>query len=205
MELPWESLSWSSRESRGNQNDSRSVSLMSISSRKTVLVINQHGENRGDEAAMRAMIGEIEKALDGARFTIIVQFQDTSLQLPFSEDVTLLHMKMPYSHFLGLVIHAGLRRIGLQLGFLLTESTRQIIRAYEHADIVLSAPGGPYFGDIYHNHEIVHWFYVWMAHVHERPLFLYAPSAGPFKIGWLNAVRRYLFRKFDTLCVREEI
>ncbi len=172
---------------------------------KNVLIVNQHGENRGDEAAMRAMLDGLETALGGARYTLIVQFQDTALQLPFREEVTLLHMKMPYSHFLGLVLYAGFRRLGLRLSVLLTADTRRIIRSYEQADMVMSAPGGPYFGDIYYRHEIVHWFYVWLACLYKKPLFLYAPSAGPFRIRWLNAVRRRLFRKFDVLCVREEI
>ena len=154
---------------------------------------------------MRAMIDGLEKALGGARYTVIVQFQDTSLNLSFREDVTFLHMKMPYTHFLGLVLYAALRRIGVSLPFMLTRETSRIIRSYENADIVLSAPGGPYFGDIYYRHELVHWFYVWLASLYDKPLFLYAPSAGPFHIRWLNTVRRYLFRKFDTLAVREDI
>ena len=154
---------------------------------------------------MRAMIDGLERTLGGARYTLIVQFQDTSLQLPFKEDVTLLHMKMPYSHFLGLVLYSVFRWLGLRVPFLLSDDTGKIIRSYEQADMVMSAPGGPYFGDIYHRHEIVHWFYVWLAHVYRKPLFLYAPSAGPFRIRWLNAIRRYLYRKFDVLCVREEI
>ena len=180
-------------------------SRMSNASKKYVLVINQHGENRGDEAAMRAMISGLDKALGGAQFRVIVQFQDTSLELPFNENVMLLHMKMPYSHFLGLVLYAAFRRLGLKLTFMLSRETKNIIRSYENADIVISAPGGPYFGDIYYRHELVHWFYVWMTGLYRKPLFLYAPSAGPFRIGWLNAVRRYLFKTFDTLCVREEI
>ena len=178
---------------------------MSHRPEKSILVINQHGENRGDEAAMRAMIAELKKALGRARFTVIVQFQDTSLRLSFSENVTLLHMKMRYSHFLGLVLYAAFDRIGFKFNLLLAKGTSRIIRSYEEADIVLSAPGGPYFGDIYYKHEIIHWFYVWLAKLYGKPLFLYAPSTGPFHIRWLNVVRRYLFRKFDTLCVREEI
>lgn len=154
---------------------------------------------------MRAMLDGLETVLGNAGFTLIVQFQDTSLEIPFKEDVTTLHMKMPYSHFLGLVLYSGFRLSGLRFPFLLTANTRRIVLAYEHADIVISAPGGPYFGDIYYKHEIVHWFYVWLACLYKKPLFLYAPSAGPFNKRLLNIVRKYLFRKFDVLCVREEI
>ncbi|MEL7045469.1 MAG: polysaccharide pyruvyl transferase family protein [Pseudomonadota bacterium] len=173
--------------------------------RAEILIVNQHGENRGDEAAMRAMIEGLDQTLGGARFTVVVQFQNTSLTLPFDEDVTLLQMKMSYLHFLGLVVYAMLRRVGISLRFLLAGEARRIIGAYETADLVLSAPGGPYFGDIYANHEIVHWFYIWLGRIYARPMLLYATSAGPFEIRWLNRVRRHLYRAFRVLCVRENI
>lgn len=176
-----------------------------MNDRPHVLIVNQHGENRGDESAMRAMIDGLETGLGPARYTIVVQFRDTNLAVPFRESVTLLHLRMPLMEMAGLFAYGALRRLGLSLRLLLTARTRPIVAAYESADLVLSAPGGPYFGDIYADHEIVHWFYVWLATVYRKPLFLYAPSAGPFRIRWLNLVRRHLFRRFDVLCVREAI
>ena len=178
---------------------------MNDSDRPHVLIVNQHGENRGDESAMRAMIDGLESALGPARYTIVVQFRDTSLVVPFRESVTLLHLRMPLIEMAGLFAFGALRCIGISLRMLLTSRTRRIVAAYESADLVISAPGGPYFGDIYADHEIVHWFYVWLATVYRKKLFLYAPSAGPFRIGWLNLVRRRLFPRFDVLCVREAI
>lgn len=172
---------------------------------KNILIINQHGENRGDEAAMRAMLAGLENNTHETRFTIIAQFRDVSLNLAFKENVKLLHMKMAPHHFLGLVFHAFLKAFSLDLPFLLDNGCKAIIEAYQSADIVISAPGGPYFGDIYSGHELVHWFYVWLAKLHGKALFLYAPSAGPFNIKLLNPIRRHLYRQFDTLTVREEL
>jgi polysaccharide pyruvyl transferase WcaK-like protein len=169
------------------------------------LIVNQHGENRGDESAMRAMIDGLEQALGPARYTAVVQYRDTSLTVPFRESVTLLQLRMPLPEMAGLFAFGALRRLGIAMRSLLSARTRPIVEAYERADMVISAPGGPYFGDIYADHEIVHWFYVWLATVYRKPLFLYAPSVGPFAIRWLNPVRRRLFRRFDVLCVREGI
>lgn len=175
-------------------------------SRKHILVINQHGENRGDESALRAMLYSIEQKLGGnVKFTIIVQFQDTSLQLPFDRNVKQLHMKMPLIQFGLMVIYTLFRSVKINCLFLLTKDTKDIIQAYESCDVVVSAPGGPYFGDIYAKHEIVHWYYVWLGMLFRKPLFLYAPSAGPFTGKILNIVRRYFFSKFDVICLREEI
>jgi colanic acid/amylovoran biosynthesis protein len=175
-------------------------------SNKHILIINQHGENRGDESALRAMIYGIEKRLGkDVKYTIIVQFQDTSLQLPFSEDVTQIHMKMPLFQFGLLVLYTFLRCAKINCLFLLNTETRKIIKAYEDCDIVVSAPGGPYFGDLYSKHEIVHWYYVWLGKLFRKPLFLYAPSAGPFTGKIFNVIRRYFFSKFEVICLREGI
>jgi polysaccharide pyruvyl transferase WcaK-like protein len=172
---------------------------------KRVLIVNQHGENRGDEAAMRAMIKGLEKELGDVKITIVAQFQDTDLRLSFKQDVELLHMKMPHSHLLGLLLYSVGRLFKASIPFLLSSETKKIIESSKLADLVVSAPGGPYFGDIYYQHELLHWFYVFLACLYKKPLFLYAPSAGPFNIKPMNVVRKCLFKEFDVLCVREEI
>jgi colanic acid/amylovoran biosynthesis protein len=172
---------------------------------KRVLITNQHGENRGDESALRALLDGLSSRFDNISFTVIAQLQDTSLEMNFKEDVSLLHMKMSVLSFLGLVIYAFFQKIGLSLPILLDQNTGKIIAAYKTCDVVVSAPGGPYFGDIYSNHEIVHWFYIWLGRLYKKPLFLYAPSAGPFEIKWLNYIRKHFYSKFDVLSLREDI
>jgi polysaccharide pyruvyl transferase WcaK-like protein len=44
---------------------------------------------------------------------------------------------------------------------------------------------------------------VWLGHLHGKPLFLYATSAGPFENRLLNPFRRWLYRRLDVVCVRE--
>jgi polysaccharide pyruvyl transferase WcaK-like protein len=51
----------------------------------------------------------------------------------------------------------------------------------------------------------VHWFYVWLARILERPVFLYAPSVGPFRNVLLNPIRRRGFRWFDAVAVRDGV
>lgn len=172
---------------------------------KHLLIINQHGENRGDEAAMRAMIARFEEELGEVRFTVLYQFRDRSLRIPFGDNVTDLPIVLPPADYLTAALFSLGNVARLDLKPLMTGTMQQIIAAYESADMVISAPGGPYFGDIYISHEIVHWWYVWLAARYNKPLYLYAPSAGPFKNKLMNQVRRRLYRKFDTLVTREEI
>ena len=64
---------------------------------------------------------------------------------------------------------------------------------------------GHIFGDIYAGHEALHWWFILLGHLYRKPLFLYATSAGPFKNGMLNPLRRWLYPKFVQLVTREEL
>lgn len=172
--------------------------------RKRVLIINQHGENRGDEAAMRAMIRGLDLELGGGvQFDVAVQFRDRSLVIPFQQSVQLHHMVMPIGQIALLVIYTIGLAAGIDARFLLSPQARAIVASARDADLVISAPGGPYFGDIYASHEPLHWLYVWLGKLSGKPLLLYAPSVGPFRKRAHNWFRRRVFKMFDGLCVRE--
>ena len=170
-----------------------------------ILIINQHGNNRGDEAAMRAMLRSLTERLPDPQFSVLHQFRGRRLVVELDEPVEELALILSPFESLRLAVFAAGRWLGLPLFWVLGEEGRFIIRAYASADLVISAPGGPYFWDIYWSHELVHWFYVVLAVLYQCPLFLYAPSAGPFRIRWLNPIRRVLYQRFDKLCVREDL
>lgn len=173
-------------------------------SRKRIVVVNQHGENRGDEAAMRAMVRGLNAALGGdVDFDIVFQCRDRSLVISFELPVRVHHMVMPIYDIALLTLYAVVKTTGLEAGFLLTAGTREIVAAISRADLLVSAPGGPYFGDIYSLHEPVHWLYVWLGRLYDKPCFLYAPSVGPFKKVGHNWFRRKVFGMFNDICVRE--
>lgn len=171
---------------------------------KHILIVNQHGENRGDEAAMRAMLARFKEELGEVRFTLLYQFRDRQLRLAFNEGVEDLPIVLPVLSYLSLLAFTVGKVLGLSLTFVLSPTMRKIIAAYERTDLVVSAPGGPYFGDIYANHEIFHWWYVWLGRLFRKPVFLYATSAGPFRNRLLNPIRKTMYRKFAQIVVREE-
>jgi len=168
------------------------------------LVINQHGDNRGDEAAMRGMVAALRRRVPSSTFTVLHQFAAPASAIEL-DGVDYLPLRVSVLEAVQLSVWAGLKRLRLRADKCLGPVGRQIVAAYERADIVISAPGGPYFGDLYVNHEIVHWFYTWMAVLLRTPLCLYQPSAGPFRNRALNLVRRRGLKWFAQLSVREEI
>jgi colanic acid/amylovoran biosynthesis protein len=170
-----------------------------------VLVVNQHGDNRGDEAALLAMCSGIEAELGPTHFTVIHQFNNAAAGPMLRPDAQWITLKLPVGEAIRLMAYLALRVFRLRPQFLLGSLGQKTIHAYETADVVVSAPGGPYFGDLYIGHEAVHWLYVWIAKLHRVPAMLYATSAGPFHKKWANPFRRYTYRCFSRLYVREEI
>jgi polysaccharide pyruvyl transferase WcaK-like protein len=170
-----------------------------------VLVVNQHGDNRGDEAALLAMCSGIEAELGPTQFTVIHQFNNAAAGPMLRPDAQWITLKLPVGEAIRFVVYLTLRIFRLRPQFLLGSLGKKTIHAYETADVVVSAPGGPYFGDLYIGHEAVHWLYVWIAKLHRVPAMLYATSAGPFHKKWANRFRRYTYRCFSRLFVREEI
>ena len=170
-----------------------------------VLVVNQHGDNRGDEAALLAMCSGIEAELGPTQFTVIHQFNNAAAGPMLRPDAQWITLKLPVGEGIRFVVYLALRVFRLRPQFLLGSLGQKTIHAYETADVVVSAPGGPYFGDLYIGHEAVHWLYVWIAKLHRVPAMLYATSAGPFHKKWANPFRRYTYRCFSRLFVREEI
>jgi len=174
--------------------------------RPHILIINQHGENRGDESAMRAMIRSLYERIPTASFTVVAQLRDRHLKIPFKNiEVEVRNMLMGADELIRLAIYTVLKFVRIEMDFILGQEGKSIVRAYRASQIVISAPGGPYFGDIYWHHEALHWLFVWLGYLHKKRILLYSPSVGPFNIGILRVIRRYLFKFFAVLCVREKI
>ncbi len=171
-----------------------------------VLVVNQHGDNRGDEAAMTAMLDALADRLDPVRFTVLHQFNDPEASsVATGHDVQFIPLAPRGFAFPRLVTGVALRFLHLPWRGVAGPVGRGVLDAYASADLVVSAPGGPYLGDIYAWHEPLHWFYIVLGWLFRRPLFLYASSAGPFEKRWMNPARRFVVRRFAKLAVREDV
>jgi polysaccharide pyruvyl transferase WcaK-like protein len=151
------------------------------------------------------MCSGIEAELGPTQFTVIHQFNNAAAGPMLQPDAQWITLKLPVGEAIRFVVYLTLRIFRLRPQFLLGPLGKKTIHAYETADVVVSAPGGPYFGDLYIGHEAVHWLYVWIAKLHRVPAMLYATSAGPFHKKWANPFRRYTYRCFSRLFVREEI
>lgn len=177
---------------------------MTTGTAKRVLIINQHGDNRGDEAAMRAMIRAIDARFPGSSFIVLIQVRDLPAAMTTPE-VEFQSIYLSLVEAARLATYATLATFGIRVPALLSDAAAAMVEAYRTADVVITAPGGPYFGDFYVDHELVHWFHVYLARLHATPVFQYAPSCGPFRIRPMNWLRRRAYRWMGVLVVREEV
>lgn len=171
-----------------------------------VLVLNQHGNNRGDESALRAMLAGIENQSElPVAFTVLHQFAEADVDLDVPQRTRWISLVPSFWEAARMAVFVASVLIGVRWRAVLGRWGRSVVDACREADIAVSAPGGPYFGDLYAGHELLHWFYVWLADRFGTPLMLYAPSVGPFDSQLLNPLRRRLFQRFRALTVRESI
>lgn len=173
---------------------------------KHLLIVNQHGDNRGDEAAMLGMFDVLCAQVGAASFTVLHQFQDPDESAKDGgHDVRFIALYPGIVPLLRLALGVLLWRTHLPWKGVAGAFGRDVIDAYRRADLVVSAPGGPYFGDIYADHEPLHWAYVVLGRVFGRPTMLYATSLGPFHLRYRNPARRFVLRGFTRLVVRESV
>lgn len=170
---------------------------------KNIFIINQHSDNRGDQAACRAMIRTLETMVPDAQFTIA----SFSPQYPLIEGTNIRHLgfnNFAKSNLVQSTLWAFFPRLRGLLARFVSASNLVFLNAYDEADVVVSAPGGPYIGDLY-GMEPRFLYYDWLAHVFGKPLVVYAPSMGPFSGRLRNFLRRYVLNKAAIVLVRDPI
>lgn len=179
-------------------------SIMAVDKRtKRILIINSHSSNRGDESAQRSMIRSIKKRAPYSSFTVVT-FSPDSMDLP---DYV---KKMKSFQAAGLkksiiLCYAFFLKHGIKLPFLGELGPMAVVEEMLHADLVISAPGGPYIGDYYIDHEKEeHLFQLELAELFKKPIMIYAPSMGPFKNKKRNRIRKRILEKIDIITVRDK-
>jgi len=182
------------------KNGKRAKSTASIK----ILITNSHSNNRGDEAAQRSMIGSLKTLVPDTKFTVLTA-SPKGLQLP--KDVRVLrffHLSKRTAPFI--ILWIILRSLGIRLPtFDRISELFQTLEEMASANVVISAPGGPYFGELYASHEIQHLLHIYLAKILRKPVMIYGPSIGPFESRWRNIIRKHILNKVEIITVRDHI
>jgi len=180
-------------------------SVKTIGNTIKIVITNSHANNRGDEAAQRSLINSLNTLIPNAKFTVLT-VSPNGLQL--QENVHILRT-FSASKKTGpvIILWTFLRSLGIRLPTF--NKGRKIFEAIEemaNADVIISAPGGPYFGDLYSSHEIQeHLLHIYLSKILRKPVMIYGPSTGPFNTHIRNILRRYILNKVEIITLRDHI
>ncbi|WP_440947237.1 polysaccharide pyruvyl transferase family protein [Methanosarcina sp. T3] len=166
-----------------------------------LLILNAHWNNRGDEAAIRAMIDSIESKILLNKIEIMILSRNVT-QFPYKNIPLIKPYPLDRIDYLDSLI--SLFTLGT-ISF--TENGRRFHKSVNEADIVIHAPGGPAIGDMYGG-KVADYEYLYrllIATLKGKPTYFYAPSMGPFTNRYRNKVRKYILKKAKLITVREEI
>jgi len=167
-----------------------------------VFVINSHSNNRGDEAAQRSMVESIRRSFPESIITVLTDNPDGLDIKNNVERIKFFHFS--YRKLLIITIWLFLKNVGF--GFRRFEKKYKFLRELNimwKSDIVISAPGGPYIGDLYRSHEISHLLQIYFAKKMHKKVMIYAPSMGPFRHRFYNFIRKRILNKVEVITVRD--
>ena len=166
-----------------------------------ILVIHSHNANRGDEAAVKAMVDELLIKYPGATITIsnngFTPYPGMPENVIQIDRFPKLESRMAQLEFFIVLLFKG--------KFAFTKEARKFIRALKEADVVLHAPGGPSIGDTYFKAEKL---YLWRLNLIRRmgiPYIFYAPSMGPFNCTSRNKLRKEVISGAERIVLRDPI
>ena len=172
---------------------------------KKIILTNQHCDNRGDESATIGLIEQIYANFgNDAKITMFKQTKDYQF-IPDEYGIEERNMDRDFSFMFQSMMWILFKYIHLDIRGILSKRMKKFIKLHEEADIILSSCGGPYIGDIYFNHEILHIFYVLIPELLGKIVAFAAPSMGPFKKKIANPIRRSILKRAKLIVLRDKV
>lgn len=166
-----------------------------------LLVINAHWYNRGDEAAIRAMLREIKRERPDANIRI-----QAALPQMHPEDSQIEGAKVIGCFPTGKKqILRGMAFVGSMGKICISKELSDFVENVKWADLLIHAPGGPSISDTYGLDEPKYLCRFAIAKALKKPYMFYAPSMGPFINKRKNIMRKWILNSAETIVVREAI
>jgi colanic acid/amylovoran biosynthesis protein len=163
-----------------------------------IFIINAHWDNRGDEAAIRAMIDELLIKLPDVEIVIHFWINSKVYQFPYVGTNVRYISETPK-------LYRDMNQIPSLIMSLLHSKQSTFYKELKNSDLVIYAPGGASISDQLLCFEMNYLIKLILVKRLHKPYIFYAPSMGPFYNKNRNAVRRYFLNHSALLCVREPI
>lgn len=166
-----------------------------------ILIIDAHCCNRGDEAAVKAMVDELAALYPDS--TIDISIQDTERYPCMHEGVSQIDRFPLPGSMLHKVEFMLCYASGGRIAF--TKETKFFLSKIKESDIVIHAPGGPSIGDTYKDAEMVNLMRLNLIRRMHKKYMFYAMSIGPFHDERRNPLRKKILAGAEGIILRDPI
>ena len=166
-----------------------------------ITIIHAHWNNRGDEAAIRALVDELKIKYPQIIINVYI-LSPNAKQFPYEDsDIRLCNVLYPKRKN---IVDYWLTWLTKGKMSLLSNS-KEFIQIVKDSDLVLHAPGGPSIGDIYYNDEKKYLQRLDLIRRMGIKYAFYAPSMGPFRRTdkRRNALRKKVLNGAEFIYLRE--
>ncbi len=180
-----------------------------------ILMINVHScRNAGDAALTLVSIDQLRRQFPECRITLAMDDPGSHLGIGLALGSFFQWVKREGQwHWFSLLwlLPATLTpllayRLVKKPWFALTPvSWRPLIKAYVDTDLVVSKPGGFLYSSGRGLSLIIALYTLWLAHLAEKPVYLFPQSIGPFARTWERALVKYVLNRARIVMTREPI
>lgn len=166
-----------------------------------ITIIHAHNNNRGDEAAIKAMIDEIRIIYPNSR---VIVYNNGNSAFPNMDSSIIQNNRFP-------IIHSKLSQLDFFVilfskgKIVFSRAGKSFVEDLRNSDIVIHAPGGPSIGDIYYKAEFVYLLRLILIKKLQIPYIFYSPSMGPFQDKKRERLRKKVIRGAKFVYVRDPI
>lgn len=167
---------------------------------KQITIVNAHWNNRGDEAALLAVVYGLKKNYTKSSITILFKDDNKIQQFPNIENVNINESKFNAKIWdIWLTVFTrGMIGINRKLKFM--------VNTLLESDLIIYSPGGSVINNRFFWRKQMEYLTPFLcAKLYNIPLFIAAPSIGPFDLNKSNRVLKYLLKVPKLFIVRENI
>lgn len=167
---------------------------------KYITIVNAHWNNRGDEAALLAVISGLQKNYENCE--IMILFKD---DLKVDQFPTIKNVNYDLAKFNAKIwdiwlttITRGIIGINKKLKFM--------VKTLLKSDIIIYSPGGSVINSRFFWRKQMEYLVPFIcAKFYNIPILIAAPSIGPFDLSKSNRILKWLLKVPKVFVVREEI
>lgn len=165
-----------------------------------IMIIHCHTANRGDEAAVRALIDELNLLYDNLSIVIAIRGKTEYPNLP--SNVKTIKQFMPSDWKSMLAYYAAKYSCGK---IRVSKSGKKFLDEVHASDFIVHAPGGPSLGDTYYESEASYLRIYMLLKVMKKKYMFYAPSMGPFHRTERNKWRKSVLQNAECIVLRDPV